>query len=128
MDPRAPEAIDRRIETTVASVLRGGVVAAAALVLAGGALFLVKYGSAAPHYAIFQGEPAELRSVRGILTRALTGHGRGVILLGLMVLMATPLARVAVATWGYARAGGYRLTFLGCIVLCVLLWSFASGR
>lgn len=128
MVPRSQDAIDRHIETTVAGVLRTGVVTAAALVLAGGVIFLLKYGSAAPHYAIFHGEPAELRSVSGIVARALTGHGRGIILLGLLVLLATPVLRVVVASWGYARAGQYRLTFLGLIVLCVLGWSLGSGR
>ncbi|MGH7682107.1 MAG: DUF1634 domain-containing protein, partial [Candidatus Eiseniibacteriota bacterium] len=122
MEPREQAVIDRRIGRAVAGVLLGGVLTAAALVLAGGTLFLIKYGSTAPHYAVFQGEPAELRSVRGILARALAGHGRGLILLGLLFLMATPVVRVLVASWGYARAREYRFMVLGAIVLGVLLW------
>lgn len=128
MDPREQERLDRRIGTTVAGVLRGGVTAAASLVVAGGAVFLLKYGSASPHYAIFRGEPAPLTSVRGIATWALAGHGRGIILLGMLFLMATPVARVAVASWGYTRAREYRFAFLGLVVLGILAWSFVSGR
>lgn len=121
------ERTDERIEALVASLLRAGVTVAAVIVLAGGAFYLVRYGSAAPHYGVFRGEPEDLRSVSGIVSRAMTGHARGIIQLGLLCLMATPVARVVVASLGYARAREYRYAFLGVIVLGVLLWSWVSG-
>ncbi len=122
------ERTDERIETMLAGLLRGGVMLAGAVVLVGAALYLVRYGSAAPHYAVFRGEPDTLRSIEGIVSRALTGHPRGIIQLGLLILVATPIARVIVASLAYARAREYRFAILGLIVLGVILWSLVSGR
>lgn len=122
------ERVDVRIEAIVARLLRAGVTLAAVIVLVGGALYLIRYGSAAPHYAVFRGEPENLRSVPGIVSRAMAGHARGIIQLGLLFLVATPVARVVVASLAYAQAREYRYAFLGLIVLGVLLWSWVSGR
>lgn len=122
------ERTDERIETMVAGLLRAGVLLAGVVVLVGAVLYLARYGSAAPHYAVFRGEPENLRSVPGIVSRATTGHPRGIIQLGLLILVATPVARVVVASLAYARAREYRYVVLGLTVLGVLLWSLASGR
>jgi uncharacterized membrane protein len=128
MTHRYDERTDERIEAMVAGLLRAGVMLAGAVVLVGAALYLARYGSAAPQYAVFRGEPENLRSVQGIVSRALTGHPRGIIQLGLLILVATPVARVLVASLAYARAREYRYAILGLMVLSVLLWSSVSGR
>jgi uncharacterized membrane protein len=69
---------------------------AAVIVLAGGIVFLLHHGLASPDLKAFQGETSDLRSVGGIIAGALAGHGRGLIQLGLLVLIATPVARVLV--------------------------------
>jgi hypothetical protein len=58
---------DEQVEEIVGNLLRGGVIGAAVVVLAGGILYLFRYGANLPDYSIFRGEPAEFRSVKGII-------------------------------------------------------------
>ncbi|MEZ4664012.1 MAG: DUF1634 domain-containing protein [Caldilineaceae bacterium] len=84
---------DEQIDQMLGKLLRAGVMLAAAVVLTGGLLYMIKYGAAQPNYHIFHGEPADLRSVAGILADARALRSRGVIQLGLLLLIATPIAR-----------------------------------
>ena len=82
-----PCAMDR----IMAILLRSGVLIAATLVLIGGIIFLSRH-SQLTDYKTFQSEPAELRTIPGIFQFARQGHGRGLIQLGLLLLIATPVA------------------------------------
>jgi uncharacterized membrane protein len=81
---------DERIELIVGNFLRAGVIIAAVFVLIGGIFYLIKYGTDFPEYKIFSGEPSDLRSVHGILEDAFSLRSRGIIQLGLLLLMCTP--------------------------------------
>ena len=70
---------DERVEQVMGNLLRAGVILAAIVVLAGGIFYLIRYGSTSPDYRVFRGEPADLRSVSGILTDAIHLHSRGLI-------------------------------------------------
>jgi uncharacterized membrane protein len=119
---------DARIEEIVGNLLRAGVVTAAAVVAAGAVVFLIRHGGERPQYAIFQGEPSELRSVGGIVGAAFTGRGRGLIQLGLLLLVATPVARVIFSVIGFALEGDRAYVVITLIVLAVLLFSLAGGH
>src|SRR5262245_54551620 len=93
---------DVRVELAVSRILRTGVLVASGLVLAGGALYLVRHGSGLPPYRGFQGEPRELVTATGIVRDALAGSARAVIQLGVLVLLATPVARVAFSVLAFA--------------------------
>jgi uncharacterized membrane protein len=118
---------DERIERVISILLRIGVVSASAIVLAGGVHYLFQYGLVVPHYQVFRGEPLHLRSVSGILATALTLESRGIIQLGLLVLVLTPIARVvfSVAAFGIQRDRLYASVTL--IVLVVLLFNLLQG-
>jgi uncharacterized membrane protein len=94
---------DERVDALLGTLLRVGVLLSAAIVAAGGVLYLFKYGGTTPAYGDFRGEPADLRSVGGIVRAALELRGRGLIQLGLLVLIATPVARVAFSLFAFAR-------------------------
>ena len=83
-----------RIDQYMGALLRTGVILAAIIVLIGGVIYLTRHAGPAPNYREFHGEPAELRSISGILHGALSLRGRGLIQLGLLLLIATPIARV----------------------------------
>jgi hypothetical protein len=55
-----------------------------------------------PIYPVFQGEPSNLRSLAGIVRDAIDLDGRGLIPLGLLLLIATPVARSAFSVFGFA--------------------------
>ncbi len=119
---------DFRIAQVVGNLLRAGVVIAALVVVAGAAVFLVRHGAERAHYGIFQGEPSELRSVRGIVASALDGRGRGLIQLGLLLLVATPVARVVFSVVGFALERDRAYVVITLIVLGVLVFSLTGGR
>jgi uncharacterized membrane protein len=108
-------------------LLRAGVMLAAVVVLAGNALYLTRHGGATPDYRVFRGEPADLRSVSGVLNAALTLHGRGLIQLGLLLLIATPVAQVIFSVLAFALQRDRTYVAVSLIVLAVLLYSLAGG-
>jgi uncharacterized membrane protein len=119
---------DKDVELAIGTLLRAGVLLAVAIVLFGAIVLLVRHGSARPDYAIFRGEPANLRSLRGILATAFSFQGRGIIQLGILILIATPVARVAFSVIAFALEHDRLYVFITLIVLCVLLFSLAGGH
>ncbi len=119
---------DFRIEQALGTLLRDGVILAAAVVAAGAAVFLARHGAEPPQYAIFRGEPSDLRHVRGIVADAAAGRGRGLIQLGLLLLIATPVARVLFSVVGFALERDRAYVAITLFVLGVLVFSLAGGR
>ena len=119
---------DQRVETIIAILLRAGVLVAAGIVAFGAAIFLVRHGREIPRYRLFLGEPEELRTVSGILRRATSLHGRNIIQLGLLILIATPVARVAFSVVAFALECDRLYVGITLVVLAVLLFSLAGGH
>jgi uncharacterized membrane protein len=119
---------DQRVETIIANLLRAGVLSAAGIVAFGAAIFLVRHGREIPHYGLFVGEPEELRTISGILRRTASFHGRNIIQLGLLVLIATPVARVAFSVVAFALERDRLYVCITLTVLAVLLFSLAGGH
>jgi uncharacterized membrane protein len=114
---------DQRMESLLGSLLRFGVLAAGAVVLTGAALFLKHHGSEPASYHVFRGEPTDLRSVGGIVSDSLDLQGRGLIQLGLLLLIATPIARVVMSAVMFTAERDWRYVTFTLIVLTVLLCS-----
>jgi uncharacterized membrane protein len=123
MTPATGKWTDERLEGLLGNVLRWGVIASAAVVAFGAAIFLVRHGSERPLYEIFRGEPADLKTVPGIVADAWSGRGRGLIQLGLLLLIATPVSRVVLSVWIFALQRDRRYVLITLIVLAVLLYS-----
>src|SRR5262245_59593554 len=114
---------DERIEQLMGNLLRAGVIASALVVLAGGVFYLVRYGADPADHRSFHGEPADLRSPAGIVESALALHSRGLIQLGVLLLIATPVMRVVFSVFAFARQRDYTYVALTLFVLVVLLCS-----
>lgn len=114
---------EEAMEQFLGNLLRAGVVLAAAVVLAGGILYLVHHGGEEPHYRVFRGEPADLRSPPGIVVDAWQLKARGIIQLGLLLLIATPVARVFFSAIGFARQRDWVYVGLTLVVLAGLICS-----
>lgn len=119
---------DEQVEHVLGHLLRIGVVIAAAVAAVGGVSYLFQHGSAAVDYRAFRGEPQDLRTVGGIVGSALSFHSLGVIQLGLLLLVATPIARVALSLVAFMRQGDRRYVRITAIVLAILIFSLAGGR
>jgi uncharacterized membrane protein len=72
-------------------------------------------------------EPEELRNPGGILQECTALNGRGLIMLGLLILLATPVARVIFSTAAFALQRDYLYIAFTLIVLAVLMYSLFSG-
>lgn len=119
---------DGRLERIIGTLLQVGVVLSGALVVAGGVIYLIRHGSEPPRYGTFAGEPSDLRSLSGIVSYALSMHGRGIIQLGLLFLIATPVARVAFSAVAFALERDWLYVAVTSVVLAVLLFSLAGGH
>jgi len=117
---------NEQLEQWIGTLLRWGVLLSASVVLAGGAIWLFQHGGEAMRYGVFRGEPAELRSVRGVLAGVLSLRGPDLIQLGLLLLIATPIARVlfSVVVFAFQRDRLYVAVTL--TVLTVLLYSLVG--
>jgi len=119
---------DQRTERVIGELLRWGVALSAVVVVVGGAVYLVRHGMQPPSYGVFRGEPSDLRNVEGILGQVRTGRGRGIIQLGLLLLIATPVARVAFSVVAFALERDRLYVAITLIVLAVLTFSLAGSH
>lgn len=119
---------DKRMDEIMGRLLRTGVTLAAVVVLAGGVIFLVRHPAPVTNYRVFQGEPAELRTVPGIVQQALGLRGRGLIQLGLLLLIATPIARVAFSVAAFFLQRDWTYVLVTLIVLGLLAYSLFGGH
>jgi uncharacterized membrane protein len=114
---------EEQVENTIAQLLRGGVVLAAVVVIIGAVLYLGSSPLARVSYHTFQGEPEHLKSVHGIVRSAFGGNSRSIMQLGLLLLIATPIARVIFSVFAFAIEGDRMYVIFTLIVLSVLLYS-----
>jgi len=119
---------DQYVEELVGTLLRTGVTMAAAIVLFGGTIYLVRHGREAPQYHVFMGEPTDLRTLSGIMKDVLSFRGRGIIQFGLLLLIATPIARVAFSVVAFAIQRDRLYVVATLIVLAVLMYSLTGGH
>lgn len=120
--------VTRRMEQLIGVVLLVGVLASAATVLLGGGVFLWHHGSDPVHYRIFRGEPSDLCTLSGIWADVKSGSGRGIIQIGLILLVAVQLIRVALAGVLFLLSRDKPFVFITAIVLGLLMYAlFFAG-
>ncbi|BAY49975.1 hypothetical protein SAMD00079811_76040 (plasmid) [Scytonema sp. HK-05] len=112
---------DQQVEITISILLRIGVTLAGAIVVVGGILYLIHNGRDIPKDHIFRGEPADLRQIPGVLNDVLALRGRGIIQLGILLLILTPVARVAFSVFAFWQQRDQLYIIVTLIVLVVLI-------
>jgi uncharacterized membrane protein len=121
--PAAIKPTDQQFEIFLGKLLRTGVLIAAVIVLAGGAWFLSQAHGARREYKTFRGVPAELSSLPAIVHGAVGGQALALIQLGILVLIATPVARVLFSMLGFALERDWLYVGVTAVVLGLLLYS-----
>jgi len=119
---------DRRMELLIGNLLRIGVSIAAVIVAVGGAFYLVRRAGAVPRYGTFLGEPDFLEHVGKVVRAALSLRSEAIIQLGLLVLIAVPIFRVAVSVVLFLARRDWLYTVVTLVVLAVLLFALLSGK
>jgi uncharacterized membrane protein len=125
------ERVQRQVESLISWILRIGVATSAALVVLGMTLVFVHH----PSYRHSAKDLRELTSaaleyphtVGAVLTSVREGRGQGIAMLGLLLLIATPVLRVAVSIVLFAHERDGLFVLITSVVLALLLLSFALG-
>jgi uncharacterized membrane protein len=123
MMPTLPVWTDRKVEDLIGNLLRAGVFLSALIVFVGAVVYLARHGGELADYRVFHGEPNQLRTIPGVLREALAFQGRGIIQLGLLLLIATPVARVVLSIAGFAAERDRMYVGFATIVLVILIYS-----
>lgn len=117
---------DEVLESVLGTLLRTGVLVSAAVVAAGGIWLLASSGRSQPAYRQFRGEPAELRSAGSLLSSLAHARPQTVIQLGLLLLVATPVARVIFSLAAFAIGRDWLYVAITLAVLAVLVYSLTT--
>ncbi len=118
---------DRQLEQLLGNLLRYGVLIASTVVLVGGILYLIHHGAEPADYEFFQGEASVLRSPAGVVTAVLSGNRRGIVQFGLLLLIATPIVRVAISLLAFLRQRDFTYVIVTLMVLTGLIYSLLTS-
>jgi uncharacterized membrane protein len=99
---------------------------AALVVFFGGVWFVAESHDVPQNYRTFRGEPVELRAVPQIVDQAIALRPLGLIQFGLLLLIATPVARVLFSVLGFALERDWMYVVFTLLVLALLIYTLTS--
>ena len=114
---------DKAFDVLLGHVLRVGTILSGLIVFGGAVVYLARHGGYQPELHVFRGEPADLSSIRGVIEDARQGSGRGIILLGVLALIATPVVRVLFSVVEFVRERDWTYVAITLLVLGLLSYS-----
>jgi len=118
---------DARMENIMGMLLRFGVVLASTVVLAGGVFYLQDHRGERVNYRSFVAHPFSLRHPAGLAAGISRGSATAIVELGILLLIATPIARVVFAVVGFAIERDGMYVAISVTVLAVLLYGMLRG-
>jgi uncharacterized membrane protein len=128
IDPHSPV---HKVEIMLSMILRTGVIASLAIILAGTIVRFAHHHD----YLDSQSQLDDLRSretfphtIGAVLTGVGQGRSDAIIAVGLLLLIATPVIRVAVSIIAFAYERDLVFVLLTTFVLGMLILSFLLGR
>lgn len=119
---------DHAVELAVGTLLRWGVMLAAAVTAFGGVILLWQDGATIPTLGRFVGEPGTHTELPAIVRAASGGDGAAIVQFGVLLLIATPIARVAFTLIAFLRQRDHFYTLVTAIVLGILAYSLFAGK
>jgi uncharacterized membrane protein len=96
------------------------------VVFVGGVWFVAESYEVPQNYRTFRGEPVELRAVPQIVHQAIALRPLGLIQFGLLLLIATPVARVLFSVLGFALERDWMYVVMTLLVLGLLIYTLTS--
>ena len=118
---------DERVDQILGTLLQTGVIVSGLVVLAGGILYLLHNGHVAVHYESFSADREAFGGIALTLRDASRGYGRAIIECGLLLLIATPVARVVFSIVAFALERERLYIVLTLIVFLILIYSLFGG-
>jgi uncharacterized membrane protein len=120
---------DDRVDQVIGNLLRFGVLLSALVVFVGGVLYLYHQGrDPAPPQHLLQGKGGSFNRVLDVARDARDAPGHGLIELGLLLLIGTPIARVVFSVVAFIGQRDLVYVFITLVVLSILLFSLFSGH
>ena len=117
---------DLKMDMAISRMLRVGVSIAAFVVLAGWILYLWRAHGVLPDYHHFHGVPSPADRFTPVFEGIRHLDSRSLIRLGILLLIATPIMRVAFCVYSFAIQKDKIYVLVSTVVLTVLLYSFFS--
>jgi uncharacterized membrane protein len=111
----------------IGNLLRTGVAIAAIVAAIGGVLYVARQGGQPADYHVFRGAPPALRDIHGIVRGALALQSAAIVQLGLLLLIATPVARVAFSLVAFVLQRDRVYVVITGIVLTLLVLSLSGA-
>jgi len=128
----ALEAKIRKVEIAISLVLRIGVIISVLVILAGLVMMFIHHPrafDAGSSYRALVAPNADFPHSLGQLRQSLAaGAGRGVVVLGVLLLILTPILRVAVSVLSFVYEKDPPMVIATLFVLSVLIFSFFLVR
>ena len=105
-------------------LLQIGVMLASLVMAVGGGLYTRVHHGETPNYRVFSTEPQRLRHLGGVIAGIKVGDPAAFIQLAVLLLIATPVVRVAFALVAFAIERDKLYMLVSAVVLAVLLYGF----
>lgn len=125
---------ERDMELFIGKLLRYGVMLACGITLLGGAIYIYQHHGMSmeqykpiPDGQTFPGVEYYLRELSTIIPRVLALDGAAIIQLGVCVLIATPIFRVAFSVVGFLIERDYMYVTITLIVLLIIVANMLLG-
>jgi uncharacterized membrane protein len=118
---------ERRLAREVGGILRLGVIVSSAVIVLGLVPFLARESARHADFHEFRGEPAAFRTVPGVFADAMKADPRGIMQLGVLLLVATPFARVILCLVEFAHARDRLYVGVALLVLLALSWGLLGS-
>ena len=119
---------EEEVEQFIGLVLRIGVSISALVILCGGILYLRERHSDLVAYQVFSGQPPNLIHIVEIFRGAFHLRPASLIQSGLLLLIATPIARVALAAVAFSLERDRMYLIFASIVLAILIGSLMQSQ
>ena len=119
---------DRTMEIIMGRLLQVGVLMASFVMLIGGIFYVRAHEGATPDYREFKSEPQALRHVGGVMSGVAKGNPAAIIQLAVLLLIATPVARVLFALVAFGVERDKLYVGVSALVLAVLLFGFFRSQ
>ena len=126
-EARALEKV-HQVELVISTLLRAGVILSFCVVLAGMALTFLHHPEYSGSMTMETRPVAFPHSVADVLRGVMDLRGQSVILLGIAILIATPVLRVGISIFAFMYQRDRTYVVITSIVLFLLLASFALGK
>ncbi|MGM5631522.1 DUF1634 domain-containing protein [Apibacter raozihei] len=119
--------VERDVELLIGKLLRYGVIISSCITILGGLIYIYQHPHEKPNFEVFTGTSEYLREIPTIIPRVFEWDGLAIIQLGVAVLIATPIVRIAFSIFAFAVEKDRMYVIITCIVLAIILSNLFFG-